>query len=114
VKRAKESAENPFGMLVLEYTIAMIGMLFAAWLFLSHEPELVFPIAAIAVGTHYFAFKTAYGMKIFWALGGVVTFLGFATIYNYLPIGEILVGLVGVVEIVFGIALTVRALKTKS
>jgi hypothetical protein len=56
--RENESSSNPFGMTVLESTIAMIGGLFAAWLFLSSQPALVFPLAAIAVGTHYFVFKT--------------------------------------------------------
>src|SRR3546814_12510337 len=45
----------------LPISIAMIGGLFAAWLFLPFQPTYAFPLAAIAVGTHYAVFKTVYG-----------------------------------------------------
>ena len=38
LRRARENPANPGGMLVLEATIAMIAGLFAAWLFLRHDP----------------------------------------------------------------------------
>ncbi len=106
--RANERADNPFGMTVLECTIAMIGGLFAAWLFLPFRPMAVMPLAAIAVGTHYFVFKTSYGDRTFWVLGAILTAIG---------VGQILMApthggtafLVAAAELLFGIALTVRA-----
>src|SRR5687767_12752750 len=68
----KEGPGNPLGAIALESTIAMIGGLLAAWLFLPLRPELVFPIAAIAVGTHYAVFRTVYGDALFWVLGGLI------------------------------------------
>lgn len=108
LRRAGEQASNPYGLLVLEGTIAMIGGLFAAWLFVPVRPELVFPLAGIAVGTHYFAFRTAYGNRLYWLLAALVTAVG---------CGDIFVGamrgwtapLVAVIELVFGLVILVRA-----
>lgn len=108
--RAKEAADNPGGMLVLESTTAMIAGLFAAWLFLRHDTALVMPLAAIMVGTHYFAFRTAYGDRLFWLLAAVITLLGFAGIYRFVPLPFGVTFSVATVEILFGLLLTVRAL----
>jgi len=107
-RRANESAANPFGMTVLECTIAMIGGLFAAWLFIGPKPEWVFPLAAIAVGTHYFVFKTAYGDRSFWLLAALVTAIGVADIFLP-PLRGSTALLVAVTELGFGLALTLRA-----
>lgn len=108
-RREKEAADNPLGILALESTIAMIGGLFAAWLFLPFRPAFVFPLAAIAVGTHYAAFKTVYGDRTFWVLGGLITAAGILGIYKaaLLPGGPILA--VGVIELLFAVLLTARA-----
>ncbi len=100
---------NPLGRVALESTVAMIGGLFAAWLFLFIRPSYVFPIAAIAVGTHYAAFRTVYGDILFWALAGLITAVGVLDILNYvrIPGGPILA--VGLIEIVFAIVITARA-----
>lgn len=108
LRRARESDENPFGMLVLESTIAMIAMLLAAWLFLRFEPSLVMPLSAIAVGTHYFAFKTAYGDRSFWLLAVLVTALGVLAIFRNVSVPGGVVATVGVVEVAFGLYLTMR------
>jgi hypothetical protein len=106
--RRKEAADNPLGMTALESTIAMIGGLFAAYLFLRHEPAFVFPFAAIAVGTHYFVFKTVYGDKLFWALGAIITALGTWQIAGTTAPGGIALW-VAAAELVFGAILTARA-----
>jgi hypothetical protein len=110
-RRAKEARGNPLGMAALESTIAMLGALFAAWLLLSTRPEFVFPIAAIAVGTHYFVFKTVYGDRLFWLLGALITAIGFLAIYKAVPIpgGPILA--VAIIELIFAGLLTMRALR---
>ena len=107
--RESESSSNPLGMTVLECTLAMIGGLFAAWLFLSSKPELVFPLAAIAVGTHYFVFKTAYGERLFWLVAAAVTAIGVGDIYVSQMRGSTAL-LVTLTELVFGLALTIRAI----
>ena len=109
--RAKESGENPLGLIALESTIAMIGGLFAAWLFLRFEPGYVFPIAAIAVGTHYAVFKTIYGDRLFWVLAGLITAVGFLGIYPLAPVPGGTIFAVGAVELVVAVVLTMRAMK---
>jgi hypothetical protein len=107
-RRAPASKSNPLSSVVPESTVAMIGGLFAAWLFLSSRPAYVFPLAAIAVGTHYAVFRTAYGDTLFWLLAGLVTAVGALDILGYLkvPGGPVLA--VGMIEIAFGILLTAR------
>ena len=109
--RAKEAAENPLGTIALESTIAMLGGLFAAWLFLRLEPAWVFPIAAIAVGTHYAVFRTIYGDRLFWVLGGLITVLGFAGIYRAAAVPGGTIFAVAVVELVFAAVLIRRAVR---
>jgi hypothetical protein len=108
-RREKEVSDNPLGGIALESTIAMLGGLFAAWLLLRFEPAYVFPLAAIAVGTHYAVFRTIYGDRLFWLLGALITVVGFASIFNLVPIpgGPILA--VAVIELLFAILLTMRA-----
>jgi hypothetical protein len=112
-RRAKEAPDNPLGLLALESTIAMIGGLFAAWLFLPFEPTYVFAIAAIAVGTHYAVFRTVYGDRTFWLLGGLITAVGLSGIYPVVPLpgGPILA--VGVIEAIFAVIVTMRATRAE-
>jgi hypothetical protein len=107
-KRPPASKSNQLGRVALESTIAMSGGLFAAWLFLPSKPAYVFPLAAIAIGTHYAAFRTVYGDTLYWALAGLITAVGVFDILGYVrfPGGPALA--VGMLEIVFGILLTVR------
>lgn len=78
--RAAEDANNPLGKTALESTVAMIGGLFAAWLLLPLRSDFVFPVAAMAVGTHYAVFTTVYGDRAFWLLAAAVTAAGLAGI----------------------------------
>ena len=111
-RAAKETAGNPLGATALESTIAMIGGLFAAWLFLPYQPAFVFPLAAIAVGTHYAVFKTVYGDPVFWILGAIITAVGLVSIFELvaIPGGPIIA--VGAIELLFACVLTVRARRT--
>jgi hypothetical protein len=108
-RRAKEAPDNPLGATAFESTSAMLGGLFAAWLFLPFEPAYVFPLAAIAVGTHYAVFKTVYGDRLFWVLGGLITAVGFLCIFEVVPIPGGPIFAVGAVELIFAILLTMRA-----
>lgn len=106
--RPAPSGGNALGMLGLESTLAMIAMLGAAWLLLPFRPDAVFPLAAIAVGTHYFAFATLYGDRTYWLLAALLTGIGmlalFAPAFGTLAV---IIG-VAVVELLVGLYLTIR------
>ncbi len=108
-RRRKEEAGNGLGMTALESTIAMIAGLFGSWLFLKLQPGFVFPFAAIAVGTHYFAFRTVYGDSLFWLLGAALTAVGVWQILGSPVPGGVILWVAGI-ELVFGAILTARAL----
>lgn len=112
-RRPKAAAGNPLGLAVLESTIAMIGGLVVAWLFLPFRPDYVFPVAAIAVGTHYAVFRTVYGDALFWVLGGLITAVGMVAIFAELPIPGGPVLAVGGIELLFGLLLTALALRPR-
>jgi hypothetical protein len=105
-RRPGESADNPLRLIALESTIAMVGGLLCAWLFVRLQPAFTFPAAAIAVGTHYFPFKTLYGDKRYWLFGALLTAIGMIEIAarGTLPGGPILA--FAVVEFLFAIWLT--------
>lgn len=107
-KRSASVKGNPLGLLCLESTIAMIGCFFAAWLLLQVRPQFAFPLAAIAVGTHYFAFKTAYGDRTYWLLGAILTAIGTAGVFWLSGETLSLIYAVAAVELAFGLVLTVR------
>lgn len=111
LRRPRPSPGNPLGRVVLESTIAMLGGLFAAWLFVPLRPAYVFPLCAIAVGTHYAVFKTAYGDSLFWLLGALVTGVGLVEIAypGSIPVGPIWT--VAALEALFAIPLTMRAIR---
>lgn len=105
-----KAASNGLTGIALESTIAMIGGLLVAWLFLRLDaPELVFPAAALAVGTHYFPFKTLYGDRTYWALAAAITLAGLAGIFasDAMPLSTAFT--VALVEAAFGLVMLVRA-----
>ena len=110
-RRPTPASNNPLGRVALESTLCMIGCLIAAWIMLSLNASYVFSLAAIAVGTHYAAFRTVYGDALFWVLGGLITMVGCLGIFTklYLPGGQALA--VGIIELFFAVILTARALR---
>ena len=106
--REKEATGNPLGGAALESTVAMIGGLAAAWLFIPLRPDYVFPVAAIAAGTRYAIFKTLYGDRLFWLLGGLMTGAGLLIIFegSALPVAPAFA--VGAIEVVVGAILLLR------
>lgn len=107
VRRPSVSQGNPGGLVVIETVFPMIAGLFAAWLLMPHRPEFVFGMSAIAVGTHYFGFRTAYGDWIYWAFGAILSSIGFSSIAMGAPGGEFVPFVVAIVEVLFGIGLLV-------
>ncbi|MEM7114516.1 MAG: hypothetical protein AAF614_18920 [Chloroflexota bacterium] len=107
--RSLPSEENPGGRMVIETLFPMIAMFFAAWLILPMRPEFVMPLAAIAVGAHYFGFRSAYGDILYWILGGLMCVLGVSSILYSIPSSTIVPYIVAIFEIAFGILLISRA-----
>ena len=110
--RAPTAAGNPMGRIALESTFPMIGGLVIAWLLLPLRPDWVFPVAAIAVGTHFFAFRSAYGDALFWLLGALITALGAAELFGLTKLDGAFLYPVAVIEIAFGLWLIRREWRT--
>ena len=109
-RRGPPSPENPGGRIVIETVFPMIGGLLAAWLLVPHRPEVVFPVAAIAVGAHYFGFRTAYGSVVYWVLAAVMCLVGLASIFMGVPDHVAVPYVIAAIEIAFGVWLTWTAL----
>lgn len=107
-RREPAAPGNTLGRTALESTIAMVGPFFAAWILMDSRPELAFPLAAIGVGLHYFAFRTVYGDAIYWIFAAVLSAVGFAGAVGLIP-GAVTVAIIfGAIEIAFGIVLTLK------
>ena len=107
-RRPSPSAGNPGPRVVIETVFPMIGGLLAAWLLLPHRPEFVFPVAAIAVGSHYFGFRTAYGDVGYWVLAAVMCGVGAAAIFWQMPPLGAVAWIIAGVEMGFGVWFTLR------
>ncbi len=103
LRREAASKANPGGLTVIETIFPMIGGLLAAWLLLPHRPDLVFPMAAIAVGAHYFGFRTAYGDWTFWVLGAFLCLVGIANIFFGFPPSSVVPYVIAGIELAFGV-----------
>jgi hypothetical protein len=113
-RRPAPARENALVAIGFETVFAMIGCLIAAFLLLPHRPELVFPVAAVAIGTRYFTFATLYGNKAFYGLGGLITALGAVGVWGAIDIPGGVAFAVAAVEILFGTALTLAFLRVSS
>lgn len=108
-RRAATQPGNGLTQIAIESTIAMIGGLFAAFLMLQYAPDYVMPLAALAVGTHYFAFRTLYGNVIFVVLGAIISALALNAALGWLALPIGLMWCVAGVELLVGLGLTVRS-----
>lgn len=111
--RAPASRDNPGGLMVVETIFPMIGGFLAAWLFVPHRPDFVFPLATIAVGAHYFSFRTAYGDSTYWFLAVIMCSIGIASIFIKIPVENTVPYIVAAIEFVFGFWLTRKSMSQK-
>ncbi|NNU16087.1 hypothetical protein HK107_07105 [Parvularcula sp. ZS-1/3] len=109
-KREGPVKGNPGGLLVTETLPGMFLGLLIAWVVIDSQPEWVFPIAAMAVGTHYFPFRTSYGDVLYWVLGGIMTSVGFVALMGTVALPFSVPFVIAGIEIVFGVILIVRNL----
>jgi len=107
-RRDPPSRGNPGGRTVIETVIPMIGGFLAAWILLPFRPDLVFPLAAIAVGAHYFGFRTAYGDAAYWGLATVVCGVGLGAIFVQVPSGVTVPYVIAAIEAIFGLWVTAK------
>ena len=110
LRREPVSKNNPGGLTVIETVFPMISGLMAAWLLIPYRPEFVFPMSAIAVGAHYFGFRTAYGDWTNWVLGGTMCLVGIGTIFNGTPNANTVPYVIATIEIAFGCWLTLNSI----
>lgn len=97
------------GARIVGETVApMIGGLLGAWLLIPHRPELVFPLAAIAVGAHYFGFRSAYGDRTFWLLGTILCGIGIVPILLFQAPAPTVAFAVSGTELLIGAWLTMQ------
>lgn len=63
-------------------------------------------MAAIAVGAHYFGFRTAYGDATYWLLGSVMCLVSLTAIFMKMPAETVVPYAVAAIEVAFGVWLT--------
>jgi hypothetical protein len=112
-RRPRPAKGDALTRIAMESTIAMIVGLAAAYLLLPVRPDYVIPVAAMAVGAHYFAFSTLYGDRLYWLLAALITAVGAAEIWApvTLPVGVPFA--VAAIELLFGLLLTARSLAVR-
>lgn len=108
-RRAPAANSNTLVRLGTETLPAMLGVLAVGWLLLDAAPQLVFPLAAIAVGGRYLVFRTVYGDSLFYALGGALLAVGALSLWMGLPPPALVPWVVGTVEVIAAAVLIVRA-----
>ncbi|MGB3800145.1 MAG: hypothetical protein WA952_10050 [Lewinella sp.] len=98
---------NPLTGLAMESTALLFVGLFVAWMVFQVQANWFYPITLLAIGARYLIFKTVYGNRIYWALGGMLLIAGMITFLLstpfYLPA---LAG--GIIELVMAGALFKR------
>jgi hypothetical protein len=112
-RRPPPSKENALAAIGFETVFAMLGCLIAAYLLSPHAPDLVFPVAAIAIGTRYFTFSTLYGNRLYFILGGVIAAIGAVGIWGRFVIPGGVTLAVAMTEMAFGLLLTIISLRSK-
>jgi hypothetical protein len=114
-KRPSPQAGNPGSMIAFETVPPMIVTLFVAFFFVRNQPDYVFPIAAMAVGSHYCGFHSAYGLPSYWGIAGIMTGLGFLSLTVFqLSEQWMFPALIASVEILFGLWWTWSGLGNKA
>ena len=74
------SRGNPLGALAMETTVLLMVCLPLAFVAALYRIEWFFPAMLLAIGGRYFTFATLYGLRIFWALGGILMAVAFALV----------------------------------
>lgn len=92
------------GLLALEGTVLFLLCLPLAYVVSLHRAEWFFPAMLLIVGGRYLTFATLYGLRAYWALGGVLALTAFVLVVTRMPVAAgAFAG--GAVELAFAIGL---------
>lgn len=112
-RTGKHQKNNPLAFLAFESTAILFIGLFMAYSIFQIGKEWFFPIMLMIIGARYLVFQSIYGMRVYWALGLILTISGMICLTSGQPfyIGGIIGG---VIEIIFGITIILIEIKDKS
>lgn len=74
---AKHGATNVLSKLAIENLGILFGGLFIAVIVAQLNSLLFYPVMLVIIGARYLTFQTLYGLKVYWALGGLLMISGF-------------------------------------
>lgn len=78
-RSGRHQKENPLGGLAIETTFLIFIGLFIAYTMFHSLGDWFFSIMLMIIGGRYLMFKTMYGMKAYWVLGGLMIVVGLAS-----------------------------------
>ncbi len=85
-RSGKADAENPLTGLAIESTVLLFVGLFLAWLVFQLREPWFYPTMLLVIGTRYLLFRSMYGNRTYWALGGVLIALGVVCLVTGVPL----------------------------
>ena len=77
-RRGAHRPRNPLAQLALESTFMLFCGLALAFILFQVRNDLFFPAMLLVIGGRYLVFATMYGLRVYWACGGVLAIAGFA------------------------------------
>lgn len=84
-RSGKHSAGNPLAALAIETTFLLVLLLPVAFAVSLYRADWFFPAMLVIIGVRYLTFATLYGMKMYWALGGVLAACSLALLALHAP-----------------------------
>lgn len=106
------SGGNPLNRLAIESTVMLFIGLLIGWALLKVQPDLAFPVIALAIGARYATFRTLYDEWMYWLLGGAIIAIGALGLLDIGGLRPDFVLLIGIVEVVFAVLIFLRWRKT--
>lgn len=110
------SKDNPLAALVFESTVLLFTGFFIAYVAMQFHTELFFPIMLMIIGSRYLLFSTLYGLRIYWAVGGVLILAGILSVVLHAPFvaGAVSGGLIEIISSLFVFQLTKKVDATQT
>ena len=98
---------NPMERLAFECTLTMIAALLPAWMISGLVAAWFFPTMLLIVGGRYIVFATVYGLRLYWAIGGVLVGAAWLAVTSPVPSAAVFAG--SAIEALFAIVLFARS-----
>jgi len=106
--RAKGNALNQLAMASTIWLIVCCAMAYGLFLL---KPVLFFPAMMGTIGCRYLVFASVFGRSIFWLIGASLILAGYIA-YSWAMAPAVAAGLGGLIEILFALVLSTRAVRT--